>query len=80
MHSFAITESYAIFFYPGMTYDMSLGCVVGNHFHVLECMEYLGDEEPTDVYIVNLKNGEIQEIQVQLRAWKTARLLPYDIK
>jgi len=64
VHSFAITESYAIFFYPGMTYDMSLGCVVGNHFHVLECMEYLGDEEPTDVYIVNLKNGEIQEIQV----------------
>jgi len=63
VHSFAITENYAIFFFPGMTYNMDLGCVVANRFHVLECMVYLGDEEPTDVFIVNLKNGEVQEIQ-----------------
>ena len=65
VHSFAITESYAVFFYPAMTYDMDLTCVMGNRFHVLECMRYL-ENEPTDVFIVNLKNGEVQEIQVYI--------------
>ena len=64
IHSFAITESYAVIFFPAMTYDLSIGCIMKNNFHVLDCMEYLEDE-PTDVFIVNLKTGEVQEIQVK---------------
>ena len=48
-----------------MTYDTSLGCLIGNKFHVLQCMVYLEDE-PTDVFIVNLKTGEVQEIKVKI--------------
>ena len=65
VHSFAVTESYAVFFFPAMTYDTSLGCLIGNKFHVLQCMVYLEDE-PTDVFIVNLKTGEVQEIKVKI--------------
>ena len=64
IHSFAITENYAVFFFPPMTYQTELGCLIPNRFHVLECMAYLKDE-PTDVYVVNLKNGKVHEIQVQ---------------
>ena len=65
VHSFAVTESYAVFFFPAMTYDTSLGCLIENKFHVLQCMVYLEDE-PTDVFIVNLKTGEVQEIKVKI--------------
>ena len=64
VHSFQVTENYALFFYPAMTYDTSLGCIMGHSFHVLDCMIYLEDE-PSDVFIVNLKTGEVQEIQVK---------------
>ena len=63
VHSFQVTESYAIFLYPALTYDTSLGCLIPNGFHALECMIYLEDE-PTDIFVVNLKTGEVQEIQV----------------
>ena len=64
IHSFAITENYAVFFFPPMTYQTELGCLIPNRFHVLECMAYLKDE-PTDVFVVNLKTGKVHEIQVQ---------------
>ena len=65
VHSFAISESYAIFFNPAMTYDMSLPKMIEKNFHVLECLKYLEDEY-TDVFFVNLKTGEVQEIQVKI--------------
>ena len=34
---------------------------MANHFHVTDCIEVL--EEQTDVFIVNLKTGEVQEMQ-----------------
>ena len=71
VHSFAVTESYAVFFFPAMTYDTSLGCLFENKFHVLQCMVYLEDE-PTDVFIVNLKTGEVQEIKVKMKILKYA--------
>ena len=67
VHSFQVTESYAIFLYPALTYDTSLGCLIPNGFHALECMIYLEDE-PTDIFVVNLKTGEVQEIQVYHRS------------
>ena len=66
VHSFAISESYAIFFNPAMTYDMSLPKMIEKNFHVLECLKYLEDEY-TDVFFVNLKTGEVQEIQVKIQ-------------
>ena len=54
VHSFAISESYAIFFNPAMTYNMSLPKMIEKNFHVLECLKYLEDEY-TDVFFVNLK-------------------------
>ena len=65
VHSFAITESYAVFFNPAMTYDMSLPNMYKKNFHVLEMLEYI-ENEFTDVFIVNLKTGEVQEIQVKI--------------
>jgi len=65
VHSFQVTESYAIFLYPALTYDTSLGCLIPNGFHALECMIYLEDE-PTDIFVVNLKTGEVQEIQADV--------------
>ena len=64
VHSFAVTESYAVFLYPALTYDTGLGCLMSNGFHVNECMLFLEDE-PTDIFIVNMKTGEVQEIQVK---------------
>ena len=64
VHSFAISESYAIFFNPAMTYDMSLPKMIEKNFHVLECLKYLEDEY-TDVFFVNLKTGDVQEIKVK---------------
>ena len=66
VHSFAISESYAIFFNPAMTYDMSLPKMIEKNFHVLECLKYLEDEY-TDVFFVNLKTGDVQEIQVKIQ-------------
>ena len=80
VHSFAITENYAVFFYPAMTYDTDGKCVFENNFHVLQCMKYLGDDEPTDVYIVNLKNGKIQEIQVWIFLLNGSQLIFYTNK
>ena len=37
---------------------------MSNGFHVNECMLFLEDE-PTDIFIVNMKTGEVQEIQVK---------------
>ena len=64
VHSFAVTESYAVFLYPALTYDTGLGCLMSNGFHVNECMLFLEDE-PTDIFIVNMKTGQVQEIQVK---------------
>ena len=64
IHSFAVTESYAVFFFPAMTYNANPMCLFENKFHILECMVYLEDEA-TDVFIVNFKTGEVQEIQVR---------------
>ena len=65
VHSFAVTESYALFFFLAMTYNPNPMCLFENKFHILECMVYLEDEA-TDVFIVNFKTGEVQEIQVNI--------------
>merc|ERR1712051_380127 len=61
--SHAITENNAVFFYSPMTYQTKFGCLIPNRFHVLECMDYL-KAEPTDIFVVNLKTGKVQEMQV----------------
>ena len=61
MHSFSITENYVIFiFSPVVMKDTT--CMMGNHFHVTVCIEAL-ENEPSDVFIVNLKTGEVHEMQ-----------------
>jgi len=59
LHSFSITENYAIILYPPVVLDSGL-CLMMNSFHIMECIKVLEDEQ-TDVYVVNLKTGEVKE-------------------
>jgi len=60
IHSFSITENYVIFIFSPVVMD-STTCMLGNMFHVTECIEV--KDEPSDIYIMSLKTGEVQEIQ-----------------
>ena len=59
LHSFSITENYAIILYPPVILDSGL-CLMMNSFHLMECIKVLENEQ-TDVYVVNLKTGEVKE-------------------
>ena len=63
VHSFSITENHAIIFYYPVTLDTG-ACIVINKFHGLECLKVLEDEF-TDVFIVNLKTGEVIELSAE---------------
>ena len=61
MHSFSITENYVIFiFSPVIIQDPT--CMMGHSFHITSCIEVLENEQ-SDVFIVNLKTGEVNEMQ-----------------
>ena len=62
VHSFSVTENYAIFFYYPMVLE-STQCLFMNNFHALECLKVL--DEQTDIYVVNLKTGEVKEMKGQ---------------
>ena len=60
VHSFSVTKNYAVFFYYAMATTGGM-CMIRNRFHVMECIEEM-ENEPTDIYVVNLKTGEVHEI------------------
>ena len=63
IHSFSITENYVIFLYNNVV-AQSTTCLMANHFHVTDCIEVL--DEQTDVFVMNLKTGEVQEMQADI--------------
>ena len=60
MHSFSITENYVILIFSPVALS-SPTCMVSNHFHITDCIEV--KDEPSDIFIVNLKTGEVHEMQ-----------------
>jgi len=60
VHSFSITENYAIYLAPPVVMGGGVRCLLSNRFHIFECIEE--NDEQTDVYIVNLKTGEVKEM------------------
>jgi len=62
IHSFSITENYAIFFYYPVTIDGPKMFETG--FHVFELLQWL-DNEMTEVYVVNLKTGEVRQFETE---------------
>ena len=60
IHSFSITENYVIFIFSPVALS-SPTCMVSNHFHITDCIEV--KEEPSDIFIVNLKTGQVHEMQ-----------------
>jgi len=60
IHSFSITENYAIFFFYPVVIDGKRMFQEG--FHVFELLKWL-DNEQTDVYVVNLKTGEVKQFE-----------------
>ena len=61
VHSFSITENYAIYLSPPVIMGGGTRCLLENRFHIMECVEVLSGSQ-TDVYIVNLKTGEVTEM------------------
>ena len=56
VHSFSLTEDYAIIFmYP---LDVDIMKIFTSNFHLFEAMEW-DETEDTDVYIINLNDGDV---------------------
>jgi len=62
IHSFSITENYAIFFFYPVIIDGKKMFESG--FHVFELLTWIEDE-PTDVFVVNLKTGNVTQFETQ---------------
>ena len=62
VHSFSVTENYAILFYYPVVYDIP--CLIMNNFHIMDCIKELKDEH-TDIYIVNLKTNDVKELSAK---------------
>ena len=62
IHSFSITENYAIFFFYPVIIDGKRMFESG--FHVFELLTWL-DDEPTDVFVVNLKTGNVTQYEAK---------------
>ena len=62
VHSFSITENYAVFFFYPVVIDGAKMFEAG--FHVFELLTWLEDE-PTDVFVVNLKTGEVTTMETK---------------
>ena len=61
IHSFSITENYVIFLYSPVVAQATPPCLMAHYFHVTDCIEVL--EEQTDIFVMNLKTGEVEEMQ-----------------
>jgi len=59
IHSFSITENYAVFFFYPVIIDGKKMFETG--FHVFELLTWL-DNEDTEVFVVNLKTGKVTEM------------------
>ena len=61
VHSFSITENYVIFIFSPVVNSGDL-CLLLHYFHVTDCLSVLNNEY-SEVFIVNLKNGKVIEMQ-----------------
>jgi len=62
IHSFSITENYAVFFFYPVIIDGKRMFETG--FHVFELLTWL-ENEPTDVFVVNLKTGKVTQFDTK---------------
>jgi len=58
IHSFSITENYAIFFFYPVTIDGEKAS--DSNFHVFEMFNGGNQTDATDIYVVNLKSGQVK--------------------
>jgi carotenoid cleavage dioxygenase-like enzyme len=58
IHSFSVTENYAVFFFYAVSVDATQ--MWDANFHVFETLVGGNTSESTDIYVVNLKNGKVQ--------------------
>ena len=63
VHSFSITENFAVIFYYPVTLETGT-CLIINNFHGMECLKILEDQL-TDIFIINLKTKESYEIAAE---------------
>lgn len=68
IHSFSVTENYAIFFFYPMR--VSLWQMVTSGMHPIDAMVW-DENVPTDIYVVNLKTGAV-EVTTETRAFFSA--------
>ena len=64
IHSFSITENYAIFIFAPVVLESPL-CLILHNFHSTECLTVL-ENELSDIFIVNLKTGKVIEMQGEI--------------
>jgi len=62
IHSFSITENFAVFFFYPVIIDTKK--MFGSGFHVFELLTWIEDQ-PTEVYVVNLKTGSVEELEAK---------------
>ena len=58
IHSFSITENYAVFFFYPVIIDNAK--VLEENFHVFEAFKWSNETENTDIFVVDLKNGDVK--------------------
>jgi len=58
IHSFSITENYAVFLFYPVVIDPKK--VPKSNFHVFELFDGSNRTDTTDIFVVNLKNGEVK--------------------
>merc|ERR1712212_293576 len=68
LHSFSVTENYAVFFFYPMR--VSLWQMIKSGMHPIDAMVW-DENTPTDIYVVNLKTGVV-EVTTETRAFFSA--------
>jgi len=58
IHSFSITENYAVFFFYPVIIDNAK--VLEKNFHVFEAFKWSNETENTDIYVVDLNSGDVK--------------------
>ena len=58
IHSFSITENYAVFFFYPVIIDNAK--VLEENFHVFEAFKWSNETENTDIFVVDLNSGDVK--------------------
>ena len=68
IHSFSITENYAVFFFYPVIIDNAK--VLEANFHVFEAFKWSNKTENTDIFVVDLKSGEVKGLKTNKYLYK----------